>query len=86
MREHDWKSLGICISRPTYLHLNVKNAYPTLLCNVPNRFEACTIVVAPKLSVLDEALLLNQVLEFFLSGEVIFATVLLAGPRLSCSV
>ena len=62
----------------SYLHLNVQNAHPALLRNVLDRLDARAVVVAAKLGVLDEALLLHQVQELFLGDEVVLAAVLLA--------
>lgn len=61
-----------------YLHLDIKNAYFALLGDVLHRLYAGTIHIAAELRVLDEAIVVNELLEGILGGEVIFATVLFA--------
>jgi hypothetical protein len=70
----------------TYLHLNVQNADPLLLCNGLHGLLASTIAVAPELSMLDKPILGDQFLETLLVCEVVGLSVLLTGARGTSSV
>ena len=69
-----------------YLHLNVQDACPALLLNVLNRSNAGAVAVASEGSVLNEALLRDQVVELLPGHEVVLNTILLFAAGASCGV
>ena len=65
----------------TYLHLNVQDTCAALLGNVVDGLDAGAVRVAAKSGVLNEALLLDEVVESLPRHKVVLAAILLAGTR-----
>lgn len=70
----------------TYLHLDIKNTDPLLLCNGLHGLLASTVVVAAKLSVLYKAIFGNEIEEVGFRDKVVGDSVLLTGARGTSSV
>lgn len=77
----------VSVCRPcvlsSYLHLDIQDARPALVCNVLDGLYACSIEVAAELCMLNEAIVVYQVLEFLLGDKVVFDAILLAATRCS---
>ena len=69
-----------------YLHFNVEQDNATLLGLLLDGLLASTVPVAAELSMLDEAVFGNEVLEVLHGDEVVVHTVLLPGARGACRV
>lgn len=69
-----------------YLHLDVEDAGAVFLGDILDGLDAGAIVVAAKLSVLNETVLVNQLQEVLLGDKVVFDTVLLLASGLAGSV
>lgn len=65
----------------SYLHLNIKNADPSALRNVLDGLHTGPVVIPPELRVLDEPVPRHEVEKVFFGRVVVFAAMLLAGPR-----
>ena len=64
-----------------YLHLNVQDANPALLCDTFDSFNACSISVIAKFCMFDETFLLDQIQEFLLGHKVVFFAMLFTPSR-----
>jgi hypothetical protein len=67
--------------KKTHLHLNIQNTSPAPIPHILDSLHAGAVKVAAKLRMLDEAILLDQLLELLAGDEVVLAAVLLAGAR-----
>lgn len=65
--------------RVTYLHLDIQNANPAAVGNLPHGLDAGAVVVAAEAGVLDEGAVGDEFPKGVRGGEVVFAAVLLAG-------
>jgi hypothetical protein len=70
----------------SYLHLNVENTCALLLADVLDSLHTGAVVVAAKLSVLDETLLLYQLQKVVFCDKVIFTAILLGASGLTSRV
>lgn len=70
----------------THLHLNIQDTDPSLLSHILDGLDAGSVMVASELSVLYEAILIDQREKGVFGGEVVFTAMLLAGAWLSGSV
>jgi hypothetical protein len=64
----------------THLHLNVQDASPPLGEDIPDGSEGGAIAAASKGRMLNERVIVHELLEDLRSDEVVFNTILLAGP------
>lgn len=69
-----------------YLHLDVEDAGAVLLGDVADGLDAGAVAVAAEFCVLDEAVCVYELEEFFFGDKVVLYAILLAAPGSTCGV